>query len=169
MFRKVFACLFMAIFALSLLSACAAPATPAPTQVPATKPAEATAVPAQPEKAAGITFKISGLVEKESAWKEEEVKAMKAIDVEATNKKGEKSTYKGVLISELLALAAPKADAKTLVFIAEDGFTSEAPLADVVACKDCIVSFRSNGGFSSVLPNFAGNLQVKGLVELKVK
>jgi len=38
-----------------------------------------------------------------------------------------------------------------------------------MACTDCIVSFRDQGGFSIVMPNFPGKLQVKGVVEMQVK
>ena len=41
--------------------------------------------------------------------------------------------------------------------------------ADVHACSDCILSFRNQDGFSSVLPGFPGNLQVKGMIEIQVK
>ena len=131
------------------------------------KAAQAAAAPAA--ATGDVALKITGKVGKETGWPEADVRAMKTIDVQSTNSKGETATYTGVLISELLALAAPAADAKTIEFVADDGFTAEAPLADVLACKDCIVSFRSNGGFSTVLPNFAKNLQVKGVVEIKVK
>ncbi len=94
---------------------------------------------------------------------------MPTLDVESTNKAGEKSTYTGVLISDLLKLAEPAADAATVVFVANDGFTAEVPLADVMACTDCIVSFRDQGGFSIVMPGFPGNVQVKGVVEIQVK
>ncbi len=100
---------------------------------------------------------------------EEEVKAMPTLDVESTNKQGQKATYTGVLISELLNLAGPAADATTVVFIADDGYTAEIALANVIACADCIVSFRSNGGYSTVLPGQSGKLQVKGVIEIQVK
>jgi hypothetical protein len=35
-------------------------------------------------------------------------------------------------------------------------------------CADCIVSFRNQGGFSTVLPGHPGSLQVKGVVEIQV-
>ena len=67
-------------------------------------------------------LKITGKVGKEQGWPEADVKAMKTIDVQSTNSKGETATYTGVLISELLALAAPAADAKTVEFVANDGY-----------------------------------------------
>ena len=94
---------------------------------------------------------------------------MNTLDVEATNKKGETKTYTGVLISDLLNLAKPQSDATTLSFVADDGYTIDIALADVMSCTDCIISFRSDGGFSSVLPSFDSSFQVKGIVEIQVK
>ncbi len=114
-------------------------------------------------------LKITGMVENEMNWSEDEVKAMDTLDVESTNSKGETSSYTGVLLSDLIQAAAPTADAATVVFVADDGYTAEAGLADVMGCADCILSFRSKGGFSSVLPAFDKSLQVKGVIEIQVK
>ena len=119
-----------------------------------------------PEDAA---LKITGAVENEIGWTEEKIRSMDTIEAESTNKEGETSTYTGVLISDLLGKAGPNADATTLVFVADDGYTAEAPLADIQDCADCIVSFRNQGGFSIVAPGFPGNVQVKGVVEIQVK
>jgi DMSO/TMAO reductase YedYZ molybdopterin-dependent catalytic subunit len=124
-------------------------------------------------QAAGVpdnaAFKITGNVETEVGWTEEKIRSMDAIEAESTNKEGETNTYTGVRISDLLSKAGPKDDATTLVFVADDGYSAEAPLADIQACADCIVSFRNQGGFSIVAPGFAGNVQVKGVVEIQVK
>lgn len=134
---------------------------------------EPTAVPMVTEKTAAaettVALRITDKVESEIALSEDEVKAMTTIDVESTNSKGESATYTGVKIIDLLALAKPATDATTLVFVADDGFSIEVPLADVLACDTCILSFRSKGGFSSVMPNFDGKLQVKGVVAIEVK
>ncbi|MBN1661584.1 MAG: molybdopterin-dependent oxidoreductase [Anaerolineae bacterium] len=119
-----------------------------------------------PENAA---LKITGNVENEIGWSEEKVRAMDTIEAQSTNKAGETSTYTGVLINDLLEAAGPKADATTVVFVADDGYTAEVTLAEVQGCADCIVSFRNQGGFSTVLPGFPGNVQVKGVVEIQVK
>jgi hypothetical protein len=119
-----------------------------------------------PEDAA---LKITGNVETEIGWTEEQVRAMKTTDAQSTNSQGQAETYTGVLINDLLALAGPKNDATTLVFVADGGSTAEVPLAEVQACTDCIVSFRSKGGFSTVLPGFSKQAQVKGVVEIQVK
>ena len=83
--------------------------------------------------------------------------------------KGQTETKTGVLINNLLELAGPADGATTVIFVADDGFTAEATLAEVQACQDCIVSFRSNGGFSIVMPGFSSKLQVKGVIEIQVK
>lgn len=173
MSRSIKFILLMGLILSLALSACG---SPAPTEAPATEAVAATEAPTEAATetptdapAAEVALKITGAVASEQAWTEDEVKAMTAIDVESTNNKGEKATYTGVLISELLALAVPNADATTVVFVADDGFTAELALADVTACADCIVSFRSQGGFSTVLPGQPGKLQVKGVIEIQVK
>jgi DMSO/TMAO reductase YedYZ molybdopterin-dependent catalytic subunit len=113
-------------------------------------------------------FKITGAVETEIGWTEDQIKAMDTMEAESTNKAGETSTYTGVSINDLLGKAGVEG-ATTLTFVADDGYSADVPLADVQACADCILSFRNQGGFSSVLPGFPGNAQVKGLVEIQVK
>jgi DMSO/TMAO reductase YedYZ molybdopterin-dependent catalytic subunit len=124
-------------------------------------------------EAAGVpddaAFKITGDVETEVGWTEEKIRSMDTIDAESTNKEGETSTYTGVRISDLLSKAGPNDGATTVVFVADDGYSAEAPLADIEACADCIVSFRNQGGFSIVAPGFPGNVQVKGVVEIQVE
>ena len=118
---------------------------------------------------ANAALKITGNVDKEIGWTEEEVRAMESMDVESTNKDGETSTYTGVSIKALLDKAGVKEDATTVIFVADDDYTAEATLAEVQDCADCIVSFRNQGGFSTVMPGFSGKLQVKGVVEIQVK
>jgi DMSO/TMAO reductase YedYZ molybdopterin-dependent catalytic subunit len=124
-------------------------------------------------EAAGVpddaALKITGMVETEVGWTEEKIRSMDTIEAESTNKEGETSTYTGVRISDLLSKADPTEDATTLVFIADDGYSAEAPLADIEACADCILSFRNQGGFSIVAPGFEGSVQVKGVVEIQVR
>jgi hypothetical protein len=118
---------------------------------------------------ADAALKITGSVETEIGWTEEQVKAMPTEVAQSTDKSGETQTYTGVPINDLLAQAKPKSDATTVVLVADDGFTAEVALAEVQACADCIVSFRNQGGFSTVLPGFPGSAQVKGVVEIQVK
>ncbi len=125
------------------------------------------ATPEQP--AADVALKITGLVDSEQAWSEAEVRGLPTASAEGKNNKGASDTYTGALISELLALAAPKAGATTLVFIGDDGTTVEAPLADVQACTNCLLHFRNNGGFSLFLPFLSEQLSIRGVIEIQVK
>ncbi len=114
-------------------------------------------------------LKVTGSVDSEVGWTEADLKAMSAIDVESTNKDGVASTYTGVPINDLLGIAGVASGATTAVFVADDGYTAEVALSDLQGCSNCIVSFRNQGGFSTVLPDFPGNVQVKGVVEIQVK
>ena len=104
--------------------------------------------------AAGAALKITGSVANEMSWTEEEVRAMPTIDAESTNKEGETKTYTGVLINDLLALAGPNADATTVVFVADDGYTAEATLAALhhlradgwVGAHETVVLFNTGSG-----------------------
>jgi DMSO/TMAO reductase YedYZ molybdopterin-dependent catalytic subunit len=124
-------------------------------------------------QAAGVpdnaALKITGNVETEVGWTEDKIRSMDTIETESTNKEGEASTYTGVRINDLLSKAGPNSDATTLIFVADDGYSAEAALADIQACGDCIISFRNQGGFSIVAPGFPGNVQVKGVVEIQLK
>jgi tungstate transport system substrate-binding protein len=118
---------------------------------------------------AEVALKITGIVDQEMAWTEEEVKAMPTIEAERENNAGQLETYIGVSIASLLSMAGPKSGADTVVYVAKGGSSAEVPLSDVLACEDCIVSFRKQGGFSVVMPGFPNSVQLKGVVELLVK
>jgi len=126
----------------------------------------------QPSESAGgasdADLSITGLVGSEQALARADLEAMDTIEVVTTNKDGEEKTYSGVLISALLDKAAVQDGATTIVFIADDGYEVEAPLADIQSCTDCIVAIDGDI-LRSVLPGQPGNMQVKGLVELRVK
>lgn len=124
-------------------------------------------------QAAGVpddaAFKITGNVQTEVGWTEDKLRSMDAIEAEYTGKDGVAKTYTGVRISDLLSKADPQDDATTVVFVADDGYSAESPLAEVQACADCIVAFQNQGGFGIVAPGFPGSVQVKSVVEIQVK
>ena len=154
------------LLVLSLLLTACGSTTPKPAPAEPAAPA-ATEAPAE-EPTAEIALKVTGDVANEQAWTEDEVKAMNAIEVESTNSKGEASKYTGVLLSELISAAQPNADANMVTFVGDGGTTAEISFEELMACTDCIASFRNNGGFSAVLPGKDNKLQVKGIVELQV-
>ncbi len=159
MFRKLLAILFVGLFVVSL-AGCAQPAAEAPA-------AEA---PAAEAPAGGdVAFKVTGMVNAEQSMTDAQLKAMETITADSTGKDGSTTTYTGVAVMKLLEAAGVKEGAATVAFVADDGYSAELPLADVLACADCIVGFRDDGKYQLVMPGFPGNAQVKGVVEINVK
>jgi len=116
-----------------------------------------------------VALTISGKVNQEMAWTEEQVRAMPVMQVQGTNSQGASEEYTGVPLNELLTQAGIQPGATTLVFTADGGQMSEAALSEVQACTQCILSFRSRGGFSLRMPGFPAAVQLKGVTAITVK
>jgi hypothetical protein len=114
-------------------------------------------------------IEVTGLVDAEMAWTEDDLRAMETIEAESENKEGETLTYTGVPINDLLAEAGVQGGASTVSFVADDDYSADVALEELQACSDCIVSFRDQGGLSIIMPGFSSKLQVKGVVEIQVK
>lgn len=112
---------------------------------------------------------ITGSVDNPQGWSEEQVRAMDTMDVVATNNSGEESTYTGVSLNALLDLAGVQDGATAVTFVADDGTEAEVSLDELRACDDCILSFRNQGGFRLLLPEFPGDVQLRGITEIRVK
>ena len=82
--------------------------------------------------------------------------------------KGEQ-TYEGVRLNALLDLAGLQTDAAMLNMIASDGYSADAPLADVQACADCLVAFHSSGDLRMVMPGMSSDAWVKKMIEIEIK
>lgn len=151
--------LAIALVALVLLgvSACA---EPTPTPPPPTT---------TPEPAAKGDLMLTGKVAKPMGWSEDELRAMEQIDAVTKNKEGVEKTYTGVPIVALLELAGVQDGASSLVLLADDGYSVEVAMADVLACDTCVVAFRNNGGLRTAMPGMPGNTNVRGVIELQVK
>ncbi len=117
--------------------------------------------------AAALT--ITGLVEKELALTMDALKGMQVVTVNVEHPKKGPQTGEGVRLNALLDQAKPKAEAKTLVFTASDGFTAEAALAEVLKCADCIIAFNQEGNLKTMLPGFEGSLWVKDVIKIELK
>ena len=120
------------------------------------------------ETGAPVALRITGMVDTEQAWTEEEVRSQDVIEAEAMNNSGQMDTYEGVSINALLALAGVQDGASTVTFVTGDGETLEMSLADLGGCDNCILSFRNQGGFSTTLPGFDDLPRLRDVVELQV-
>ncbi|NLE43598.1 MAG: solute-binding protein [Chloroflexi bacterium] len=121
------------------------------------------------ESTADVTFQLTGLVDTELVWSEEEIRALDTIETEYTNKDGETSTHAGVPLIALLDQAGVGDSAAALVIVAHDGYSAQLTLDEVLQCAGCILAFQDDGTFSTVMPDFPGNVQVREVVEIQVQ
>lgn len=91
------------------------------------------------------------------------LEALGTLSVDYTDKDGETTTYEGVLLSDVLSDSGVTGD--TVVFTASDGYEAEMPMADAMACSNCIVAF-DDGSLRMVMPEQSGKLQIKDVVEI---
>lgn len=137
---------------------------PTPTSLP--QPTE----PAAPVELSPGDLLIRGLVGQETLLTKDDLAALNLFTIQAEHPKKGMQEYEGVLLAELLALAAPAPDAASLVFIASDGFSAEALLADVLACENCMVAFTDDPGvYQLVMPDFQSNFWVKELQIIEIR
>ncbi len=120
-------------------------------------------------QAAMPALRVTGNVNTEIGWSMDELQAMGMVEAQYTNREGQVETASGVPIIALLELAGLPDGATTVTLVADDGYTAELPLADVQGCANCIVAFRTDGTLKTVLPDFPGNVQVKGVIEIQVQ
>jgi hypothetical protein len=95
-----------------------------------------------------------------------DIKGKSQVEVEYTGKDGTVTKYTGTALKQLLPEVA---EANTLTFVGKDGYTVDLSGADLLKCGTCIVAFQDDGGLRTVMPGQSGKLQVKDLVEIKIK
>ncbi len=78
-------------------------------------------------------------------------------------------SYRGVFLKDLLAFVGLDAEASALVMHASDGYSVEAPLADVLACENCLIAINEDGTLSMAMEGMPGAMWVGNLVALQVK
>jgi len=116
-----------------------------------------------------VLLQVTGAVSGEKSFTEKDLEDLGTLDVQFTEKSGEVSTYTGTLVTGILDATGLNADASGVVLVGDDGYEAEATLEEVQACADCIITIHDDGSLQAVMPGFSGKLQVKGLVEIRVK
>lgn len=99
------------------------------------------------------------------ALKMADLKTMEVVKLELEHPKKGKLPYEGVRLNAVLDKAGVAATGP-IVFIASDGFKVEATLAEVRACKDCLVAFDGDI-LVLAMPGLASNLWVKDVVTIQ--
>jgi hypothetical protein len=96
-----------------------------------------------------------------------ELEALGTISVDYTNKDGETTTYSGAPLASLLVTAGLTGSG-TLVFTAADGYEADMALEEALGCADCILAI-DNGALRMVMPELSSKLQVKDVIEIRLK
>jgi hypothetical protein len=118
-----------------------------------------------PKTALVSVLKISG-GKAEVNLTAEDIKGKTQIEAEYTGKDGTVTKTTGTSLKLLLTDIT---DASTLTFVAKDGYSADMSGADLLKCETCIIAFQDGGGLKTVMPGSTGKLQVKDLVEIKIK
>ncbi|MBN2501044.1 MAG: hypothetical protein JXB38_09730 [Anaerolineales bacterium] len=121
---------------------------------------------AEPVEGAALT--IGGAVAEVKAYLLEELEALEMVELTVEHPKKGEQTYTGVLLSDVLAQVSINDDAATLVITASDGYSTEAPLADVLACESCLVTIE-DGTLSLVMGGLDSGLWVKDVILFDIK
>ena len=131
---------------------------------------EETETPAAEVDLTGAEFSITGMVDTVTGFTEDSLRALEVVTITAEHPKSGTEEYEGVRLSELFDLVGLKAGATTLVMTADDGYSSEIAIADVLAQPDCLLGFTNTPGkFKLVMPNLPSAAWVKGVVSIEVK
>lgn len=139
---------------------------PKPNETPEPTVAPTEAIPA----AVAGDLVVIGAVEKPLGLKEADLRSMQVVKITAEHPRSGQAEYEGVHLSDLLALAVPAASATKIVFTAADGYASEAALADVLGCADCMVAFTNTPGqLKLAMPGLSSGLWVKEVSQIELK
>ncbi|HWE37996.1 MAG TPA: sulfite oxidase-like oxidoreductase [Isosphaeraceae bacterium] len=107
-------------------------------------------------------FRASGLVERPRSWSWAEFRSLPAVAVYAdmhcvTRWSLLDNVWEGVSVREVLRLVEPKPEARFVLVLAEEGYTTNLPLADF-AGEDCLFAWSHNG--QPLTPNHGGPLRL---------
>ena len=117
----------------------------------------------------GAILMVFGKVTNKLTLSLENLELMNVLELDAEHPKKGMQTYRGVLLNDILNFAGVDTSAATLIITADDGFSAQVPLADVLACTDCLVSLRDDGALGMVMPGMESNTWVKYVSFLEVK
>lgn len=109
---------------------------------------------------------VTGL--KNASFSQKDLEAMPMIESNYTNKDDETTVYMGIALDELLAGQGIEVYSQ-LNIIALDGYSAVVTFDELSNCSECVLSYSDDNGWSSVMPEFSGKLQVKDVVELNVE
>jgi tungstate transport system substrate-binding protein len=132
---------------------------------PAAEVPVATEAPVVTQAPAAPILAVTGLVKQELQLTEADLQGMGPVTLTLEHPKNGPTEYTGVRLSDLLEKAGLAEGAGALLITASDGYSYEAPLADLQACTDCLVAF-ADGKLNMAMPGMSGKAWVKDVVTL---
>jgi DMSO/TMAO reductase YedYZ molybdopterin-dependent catalytic subunit len=117
---------------------------------------------------ADATLTIKGLVDAEKTLTMADLTGMEVLNISVEHPKKGAMDVTGVRMADVLALLTIKPEASTVSLIASDGFSADVPLADLLACENCLAGWDEEM-LRTYMPGFDSNLWVKDLVTIEIK
>ncbi len=114
------------------------------------------------------SFVIKGLADGEKELTMQDLLAMAVVNLNITHPKGDQIDVTGVLMKDLLGVLTIPEGATTVSLIASDGYSSEVPLAEVMACETCLVGWDEKI-LRTYMPGFESSSWVKDLAVIEIK
>ena len=117
----------------------------------------------------GAALLVTGKVLNKLTLGLENLQAMNVVEVEVEHPKTGLQTYRGIVLKDLLNLAAVQPGEGMLVMTASDGFSAEIDIPTVMACDDCLVAIDEDGTLAMVMAGMETTYWVKDVNFLVVK
>lgn len=117
---------------------------------------------------ANASLLVKGLVESEKTLTMADLTAMDVLNISVEHPKKGAIDVTGVRLIDILALLSIKPEATTVSLIATDGFSANIPLADILACDNCLAGWDEEF-LRTYMPGFDSNNWVKDLAVIELK
>ncbi len=134
---------------------------------PEAEETEVSAVPAVIGPA-DASLTITGLVDAERTFTMADLEALEVSSISVEHPKKGSIDVTGIRFSELLALFTIKPEARTVKLVASDGFSAELPLADLLACENCLAGWDEEM-LRTYMPGLDTNYWVKDLATIEIR
>ncbi len=116
----------------------------------------------------GAALSLTGLVAETKGLSIDDLKSMESVQATVEHPKKGKMDVSGITLKDILALVKINSDAKSIVFVARDGYLSELPLLDALQCSDCLVSFGDSDALNLMMPGMESNFWVKEIIQFDI-
>jgi len=130
-----------------------------------------TAAPTEGVESTGeVVLTIDGPGDAVTEFTDAELRALGVVTQTLEHPKKGATEYEGVLLAALLEAAGVTDAVAALELVASDGYSTEVPASDVLACADCMLTFgEAPGEYALAMPGLPSNAWVKGIARIEAK